>query len=109
MTKGACPLPGERTIAEQDVDNGNVRLIITWEGDGTSTFPNCDGPVDMVETINTSAVSYYAHLPHKTRGMTVVEIPPGTDTTLTGNQLKQAGLSTYKSLEDLVIDTNPNP
>lgn len=108
MTKGSCdPGVGNHNSTELDKAAGAVKLIVVWDWDGTSVYPNCDGPVVSVETVNTTTDTYYAHLPHKTKGLTAVAINPGTDTTLTGNQLRQAGLDTYSSLLDLVIDQSP--
>lgn len=109
MTKGVCPAAGETAVSEEAIDNGAVVVTITWQGDGTSLYPTCNGPVQsIVVTNNSTTANYYAHFPQKTKGTTVVQIPQGT-TTLAGTQLKQAGLDLYSDTLGVVIDTNPNP
>jgi hypothetical protein len=93
---------------EYDVDNANVRVTIQWDWDGTSTFPDCDGPVRLIRVVNTSQITYYCNLPAKKRGLRNVEIPPGTDTTITArNTLRQLGLENYSDTVGVQPHTDP--
>ena len=94
-------------VVEYDVDNARVRVTIRWQWDGTSTFPDCDGPVIDIRVVNTSDVTYYANLPAKKKGLRNFEIPPGTDATYSGNQLKQAGLENYADTLGVTPHTDP--
>lgn len=78
------------------IDNNACWAHVRWTWDGTSVMPNCNGPVLDIRVVNTSGLTYYCNLPNKTRGRTNMEIPPGTDETLSGNWLRQNGLETYQ-------------
>lgn len=87
--------------------DGSVTVEVHYGWDGVSVYPDCVGPVLSIRYINTSQITWYAHLPQKARGLTVVEIPPGTDQTVTGNALRQAGLDTLDAIANLVVNTIP--
>lgn len=89
------------------IDNGNVVVTTNWDWDGTSTWPDCDGPVSSIRVQNNSQLTYYANLPNKKRGVRNIPIPPGTDQTVSGNQLRQAGLETYADAQGLQIYAEP--
>lgn len=108
MTKGSCdPSPdpfNETTLSKGD---GTVTVDVQWGWDGASVYPECDGPVFQVHYTNTGVVTWIANLPKKTRGTTSVTINPGDDITVSGNQLKQAGLDTYSTIRGLTLTTTP--
>ena len=94
-------------VVQYAVDNGNVEVTITWDWDGTSTWPDCDGPVQSIRVRNSSSITYYCNLPAKRRGLRNFEIPPGTDNTYSGNQLRLAGVDRYA--DTLGVTPSPEP
>lgn len=110
MPLGTCD-PASRgeewNTTEYAVDDGNVVVTIRWGWDGTSAMPNCDGPVQDIRVRNTSAITYYANLPAKKRGLRNVEIPPLSDATYSGSQLRQAGLELYSDTIGVQPYTSP--
>lgn len=108
MPKGSCdPSPDAFHVMTLTKGNGDVTVDIRYGWDGVSVYPNCVGPVLQIHYTNTGAVTWYARLPRKTRGQAFVAIPPGTDQTVTGNTLRQAGLDTLDAVTDLVLTTTP--
>ena len=74
--------------------SGSVLVDIRYGWDGTSTMPNCDGPVISIFTRNNSAMTAYAALPNKKKPPLYVRIDPGTDVTITQQgQLNNLGLT----------------
>jgi hypothetical protein len=111
MAKSCVPTPPEtHNVQEISKGNGAVLFRVLWDWDGTSVFPDCAGPVFSIQVRNTDVVDWYAHLPNKTRGTTVVAIPAGTNQTFTGNPLRQLGLDNYPTaLSGLVVNRDPTP
>lgn len=110
MPIGTCD-PASRgdalNVTEYAVDNGNVDVMIRWGWDGVSVMPNCNGPLVDVRLRNSSEVTYYVNLPAKKKGLRNIEIPPGSDTTYTAQQLKQVGLDTYADTAGVQPYTEP--
>lgn len=110
MPLGTCD-PASRgdqwNTDEYAVDNGNVVVTIRWDWDGVSQMPNCDGPVIDIRLRNSSQLTYYCNLPAKKKGLRNIEIPPGSDTTYSGVQLKQAGLENYSDTTGVQPYTDP--
>lgn len=103
--QATCGVVGVPNLEELDKAGGAVKLLVNWNWDGASTpQTGCDGPVNSVQAINTTTDIYYAHLPRRVRGGTVLQLDPQANVTYTGNQLKTAGLDTHSALLGLVID-----
>lgn len=110
MPEGTCDptTRGEQwNTIQYAVDNGNVEVTIRWNWDGVSVRPDCDGPVIDIRVVNTSQIAYYANLPAKKKALRNVAIPPGTDVTLSGQQLKLAGLELYSDTIGVQPHTDP--
>lgn len=108
MPKGSCdPSPDPYNQMTLTKGDGTVTVDVRYGWDGVSVYPNCAGPVLQIRYVNTGTVTWYARLPRKTRGQTWVTIPLGTDQTVTGNALRQAGLDTIDAIADLVLTTTP--
>lgn len=94
------PLPNE---------SGSVLIDIHYGWDGTSTRPNCDGPVSFIRTRNTGTQTAWANLPNKKKGSPWVQLDPGTDVTITQQgQLNNLGLTNYSDVAAVGFQfTNP--
>lgn len=77
---------------EYAVTKGLVSILVSFQWDGTSTAPDCDGPINFVQVANTGSESWWVTLPRKRRGNRWIEIPPGTDATINGAALGSVGL-----------------
>lgn len=110
MPEGTCD-PASRgdlfNVTETAEFGGDILITIRWGWDGVSVRPDCDGPVQDIRVRNVSQITYYANLPNKKRGTRNIAIPPGTDTTLSGGQLKQAGLDNYSDTLGVGLHTQP--
>lgn len=89
--------------------NGSVVITVRSGWDGVSVRPNCDGPVKDIRVRNTGTATHWALLPAKKRGSLWVEIPPGTDATISSpGQLSNLGLSNYSDIAGVTItDVQP--
>lgn len=93
--------------------NGNVVVTVRFSWDGVSTKTTepvgCDGPVKDIRVRNTGAVPYWALLPAKKAGNPWVEIPAGTDTTVSSpGQLNNLGLRNYSDVAGVTVtDVQP--
>lgn len=111
MPLGTCD-PASRgdewNTVEYAVDDGNVVVTIRWDWDRVSVRPDCDGPVIDIRVRNSSQLMYYANLPAKKRGARNVEIPPGTDVTISSKgQLRNLGLENYADTIGVQPHTEP--
>lgn len=99
MPIGTCD-PASRGDAFNIVEivEGQVSILCRYGWDGVSVMPTCDGPVEDIRVRNTGTVTMYATLPNKRRGGKFIEIPPGTDSTLSGAQLTSLGLTSYSDV-----------
>jgi hypothetical protein len=98
--------PASRGEAHNQVtlQKGPVLVDIIWDWDGTSVYPNCDGPVRSLHTTNTSSSTVWAVLPNKKKAPQWVQIDPGTDVTTTAaGQLSNLGLSNYSDVAGVGI------
>lgn len=103
-TKGNCdPAPALYNVQKLAKGDGTVIVEVHYGWDGVSVYPDCAGPVLEIHYTNTGTDTWRAILPRKTRGLTFVDIPPGTDTTVTGNALRQAGLDTLDAIGELTV------
>lgn len=83
----------------------SIRVRYTW--DGTSTWPTCDGPVQDVRVLNTSATySGLIRLPNRRRGTTSIVVSPGTDQLVSGGQLNSFGIELASDTEGIGLSTN---
>jgi hypothetical protein len=79
--------------------NHPLPVVGQWTWDGVSVPPNCNGPITSLHVVNQSPTdTYRALLPNARRGQGFVDMPPGTDQTVTGGQLRTAGLDTIQDL-----------
>jgi len=74
--------------------SGSVLVDVRYTWDGTSAWPNCNGPITFIRTRNTSQENAWALLPDKRKGSPWVLIAPGTDSTITAKgTLSNLGLT----------------
>ena len=111
MPEGTCD-PASRgdlyNVTETAEGGGDVLITIRWGWDGVSTRETgCDGPVQDIRVRNVSQLTYYANLPNKKRGGRNIAIPPGTDVTLSGGQLRSNGLENYSDVVGVQLHTEP--
>lgn len=86
-----------------------VGIYATYTWDGVSQYPACDGPVSSVRVVNTSATaSGYVKVPNRRRGNKWIDIPPGTDQTISGGQLNSYGIETAADLEGIGFSLAPD-
>lgn len=79
--------------------SGAVLIDCRWGWDGTSTRPNCDGPVQSIRTRNTGTETAWAMLPNKKKPPQWVAVDPGTDVTITQQgQLNNLGVTKYSDV-----------
>jgi hypothetical protein len=90
--------------------NGSVVVTVRFGWDGVSIkATGCDGPVKDIRTRNTGATTHWALLPAKKNGSPWVEIPPGTDVTISSpGQLTNLGLRNYSDVAEVrITDVQP--
>lgn len=80
-----------------------------WDGVSTrETGGGCDGPLNSLNVSNSSATdSAYVLLPFKRRGDKWVEIPPGTNTSISPGQRNQIGVENWSDLWDMNLSLTP--
>jgi hypothetical protein len=95
MGRGNClPSPGEQFNTEDMYrGNGDVHAVVYWGWDGTSVYPDCDGPIDHINVSNTGTGTWRCLLPNKKRGNPWIDIPAGFSDSISGNRLSQLGLT----------------
>lgn len=89
--------------------DGSVVATIRYGWDGVSVKPDCDGPVQSLRVRNTGAATHWALLPAKKNGSKWVEIPPGTDQTISSQgQLNNLGLRNISDFAGITVtDVQP--
>lgn len=93
---------------EMALQGGAILVTILWGWDGVSTIPNCNGPVQSIRVRNNSAATYYANLPNKKKPPLYVEIPAGTDATISGKgTLRNYGLETFADTRGVTLHAQP--
>lgn len=110
MPKGTCDHaldPNGYNEVTLTKGNGTVTVDVRWLWDGVSIWPACAGEVIQIHYVNAGTDTWRAQLPNKTRGEAFVDIPPGTDETVTGNLLRQAGLDTLAAIVGLELTRVP--
>ncbi len=90
-------------------DGGLVGITARYTWDGVSSYPACDGDVHDVHVYNTSTTKDgYVKLPNRRRGNKWIDIPPGTDVTISGGQLNSYGVETAADLNNIGLSSNPD-
>jgi hypothetical protein len=94
MPLGFCQANGQFTIEKPLPDfSGKVLCDVQYTWDGTSVWPQCDGPITSLHTRNTGDMPAWAMLPDKRNGDPWIKIDPGTDVTTTAKgQLNNLGI-----------------
>lgn len=113
MALGTCdPASRGGTLNTTETAEGGGAILITirWGWDAVSTRDTaggCNGPIEDIRVRNISQTTYYAQLPMKRRGNKWLEIPPGTDQTYSGGQLRSAGLDNYADVNGVRLSPDP--
>jgi hypothetical protein len=82
--------------------SGYVSIDVIYSHDGVSVWPDCDGPLDSLHTINDSNMTAWALLPNKKKAPLWVKIDPATDVvTSAAGQLNNLGL---RNASDCTLD-----
>lgn len=94
----------------------DVQIEIRWNWDGTSVYPDCDGPLVnggggadrwAVRATNNGTVTYYAHTTRRNGQPATYQIDPGQVRTVTAAQASNSGYSTISDFNDLTLTTTP--
>ena len=96
MITGPCNGPLSFEVSYPDPDfTGKVGAYVEFTGDGVSLHENgCDGDVTLLRYYNSSDVPGWVYLPDKKKGSKSIQIPPGTNQTITSpGQLNTLGLT----------------
>lgn len=102
--KGLCsPDPGQ-TVNELVLvkRGGECSVVVRWEWDTLSLYPNCTGTVIAVVVTNNGAEPWTLRITSTTKGARSISIPPGT-TTYSGGPLNQMGLSRVQDVSDFLL------
>ena len=107
---GSCdPASRGDTWNTMEEDIGPVRIVAQYGWDGVSTAPNCDGPLNSVQGVNTSATdTWYAHFLGRANTPHTLTLAPGFNKTYNSSQLGRQGFNSYSDLVDLIINKNPS-
>lgn len=93
---GSCdPSTRGETTNSTTLQAGPAYVQIVWTWDGTSTVPNCDGPLVGVHAVNDTAASRWVHFEGRRGQPRSVELPPGTDVTRGPAWLAARGFDSY--------------
>lgn len=88
-------------------DGGTCGIYTRYTWDGVSQYPTCNGPIDQVRVVNTSATySGKITLPARRRGTTTIIVDPGTDQTVRGGQLNSFGIETASDMDRVGLSNN---
>lgn len=103
MPLGTCdPASRGETYNQQTLEvelpdgSGHVLIDVRFGDNGTSTFPDCDGPIRSLWTRNTGDATAWALLPNKKKAPAWVAVNPGDDITVTAKgTLNNLGLVNF--------------
>lgn len=107
---GNCASPNPRQIIMELFPNPGevVGIYITYTWDGVSQYPACDGNISSIRVLNTSTTrSGYVKVPARKTGNKWIDIPPGTDQTISNpGQLNSYGMTKAADADNIGFSLN---
>lgn len=97
-------------------DGTVVTFTIRWTWDGSSVWPDCDGPLAngsgsgnrwAVQATNTGTVPIYLHTVRRNGSPAVYTLPAGQTATATAAQAAANGFASYADFGDMTLTLAP--